>query len=84
MLLDADGERVLLEHRSDCDLWGLFGGGVDDHEMVAAAVQREVREETGLELGLAAELPGFVRDKSVALWYVDHGGGAGPDGGQAG
>jgi len=36
-----------------------------------------------LALGLARRLLGFIRDMSVALWYVDHGGGAGPDGGPA-
>ena len=27
-------------------------------------------------LGLARRLLGFIRDRSVALWYVDHGSGA--------
>jgi hypothetical protein len=38
---------------------------------------------TPTPLGLARRLLGFIRDKSVALWYVDHGDGAGPDGGPA-
>ncbi|MDF8263274.1 NUDIX domain-containing protein [Luteipulveratus flavus] len=50
VLLDHTGDRVLLEHRADSDVWGLFGGGVDDDESVTTALHREVREETGLTL----------------------------------
>ena len=41
---------VLLQRRDDNGLWGLPGGGVEPGESVRAAVIREVREETGLEV----------------------------------
>lgn len=41
---------VLLQRRDDNGRWGLPGGGVEPGESVSAAVVREVREETGLEV----------------------------------
>jgi ADP-ribose pyrophosphatase YjhB (NUDIX family) len=48
VILTVDG--VLLQRRDDNGLWGLPGGAVDPGESVTAAVIREVREETGLEV----------------------------------
>lgn len=42
--------RVLLQRRDDNGRWGLPGGGVEPGESVRAALVREVREETGLEV----------------------------------
>lgn len=50
LLLDADN-RVLLLHRSDTDDWGVAGGYMEIGETLEEAAIREVREETGLELG---------------------------------
>lgn len=47
MVRDAQG-RVLLQRRADNGRWGLPGGSVEIGETVAAAVVREVQEETGL------------------------------------
>lgn len=44
------GEGLLLQRRTDNQLWGLPGGGVEPGESVTDAVVREVREETGLEV----------------------------------
>jgi 8-oxo-dGTP pyrophosphatase MutT (NUDIX family) len=46
----ARGSTVLMEHRSDADLWAFVGGGVDDDESLAQAAHREVQEETGFAL----------------------------------
>ena len=43
-------EGVLMQRRSDNNLWGLPGGSVEPGESVTDALVREVREETGLEV----------------------------------
>lgn len=42
------GDKLLLEKRRDCDIWGLVGGGVKKHETELQAIIREVYEELGL------------------------------------
>lgn len=51
LIFDQD-ERVLLAHRRDIDWWNLPGGGVEAGETVEEAMQREVHEETGLEVAI--------------------------------
>jgi len=48
VIFTADG--VLLQRRDDNGRWGLPGGGMEPGESVRAALAREVREETGLEV----------------------------------
>lgn len=43
-------DKLLLEKRKDCDLWGLVGGGVKRQETPIDAIVREVREELGLRV----------------------------------
>ncbi|MCW5876405.1 MAG: NUDIX domain-containing protein [Anaerolineales bacterium] len=43
-----DGDKVLLCHRRDMDLWNLPGGQVERGESPWDAVIREAQEETGL------------------------------------
>ena len=50
LILDEQ-ERLLLLKRSDNGCWGPPGGAVEPGEVVETAARREVREETGLELG---------------------------------
>lgn len=46
------GGKLLLEKRRDCDIWGLVGGGVKDHETEQQAIAREIYEEIGLRIPL--------------------------------
>ncbi|GAE31332.1 NUDIX hydrolase [Halalkalibacter hemicellulosilyticus] len=45
-----DDERVLLQHRTDTNTWGLPGGFMELGESVEEAARRELKEETGLTL----------------------------------
>jgi HAD superfamily hydrolase (TIGR01450 family) len=51
VVFDGAG-RLLLGRRADCGEWGLPSGHVEPGETVVEAVCREVREETGLEIGV--------------------------------
>lgn len=54
-LINGEGE-ILLQHRDKNmarfpNLWGLFGGMVEDGEDIEIAVRREAKEEIGIDLG---------------------------------
>lgn len=42
--------KLLLEKRSDCDIWGLVGGGVKKQETPLQAITREIFEELGVRI----------------------------------
>ena len=44
------GDKILLEKRRDCDLWGLVGGGVKKQETPLQAITREIYEELGVRV----------------------------------
>ncbi|WP_231572108.1 NUDIX hydrolase [Pontibacillus halophilus] len=46
-----ESEEVLLQLRSDHEVWGLPGGYLEMGESVQEGARREVYEETGLQLG---------------------------------
>jgi ADP-ribose pyrophosphatase YjhB (NUDIX family) len=43
--------QILLQHRTDADVWCIPGGVLELGEQVEDAARREVEEETGLTLG---------------------------------
>lgn len=50
LIRDRSG-RLLLQRRGDDGTWGVVGGIMNLGETVEEAARREVREETGLEVG---------------------------------
>lgn len=58
LLVTCDG-KLLLERRTDCDCWGLIGGGRKKGETALQNAMRELYEETGLRL--PAEQFSFVK-----------------------
>lgn len=65
-----DAGNVLLQKRTDNDLWGLPGGAMNIGESVGQAVVREVKEETALDV----EPIGLVRiysDPGHVIAYAD-------------
>jgi ADP-ribose pyrophosphatase YjhB (NUDIX family) len=59
---------VLLQHRTDMALWGLPGGSLELNDTVMAALHREVKEETGLEI-LSAEPMGLYSGPAERFRY---------------
>ncbi|MBO5318103.1 MAG: NUDIX domain-containing protein [Oscillospiraceae bacterium] len=49
VLITCEG-KLLLEKRRDCDIWGLVGGGVKNHETEQQALIREIYEELGIRV----------------------------------
>lgn len=48
LLLNRDGDRVLLNHHKALDLWVQFGGHADGNADLFQVAKREVQEESGL------------------------------------
>jgi ADP-ribose pyrophosphatase YjhB (NUDIX family) len=70
IIQNAAGE-VLLQRRSDNGQWGLPGGSIEIGESAAAAICREVREETGLEVE-PLKLVGVYSDPALqVVRYAD-------------
>ncbi|MFH1366697.1 MAG: NUDIX hydrolase [Patescibacteria group bacterium] len=44
------GDKILLHHRTDYDMWDLPSGGMEASETIYEALVREVKEETGLKV----------------------------------
>ena len=65
-----DAGEILLQRRSDNDLWALPGGTMDLGERIAETVVREVREETGLEVEVTG-IVGVYSDPGHVIAYSD-------------
>ncbi len=67
-ILMDEKQRVLLQFRSDLNIWGLPGGAIELGENVMAALRREVREETNLIVA-DADLFGLYTDPAYDVRY---------------
>lgn len=65
--------RLLLQQRADSGEWGLPGGSVEIGETVAAAVAREVEEETGFQVAVD-RLVGVYSDPRLQIVRYPDGG----------
>jgi ADP-ribose pyrophosphatase YjhB (NUDIX family) len=66
-------DRILLEKRADCGMWGLLGGRVDPGESVSATAVREVIEESGLHVEIIRLLGIYSGPAERILVYPDNG-----------
>ena len=48
-IVEKDG-KILFQHRTDNDKWGLVGGLLELNETYLEAAIREIKEETGLDV----------------------------------
>lgn len=67
IVTDENG-RILLQRRTDFSFWGLPGGAMELHENIQTTARRELREETGLEVG-ALRLVGVYTDPLYDVIY---------------
>ncbi|UOE93889.1 NUDIX hydrolase [Alkalihalobacillus sp. LMS39] len=51
IIIEDEQNRVLLQHRTDTNDWGIPGGFMELGESTEEAARREVYEETGLTVG---------------------------------
>jgi len=70
VLLDETGQQVLLTRRRDNGQWCLPGGRVDAGESVTETIEREVFEETGLQVRVR-RLTGVYSDPDQLIIYPD-------------
>ena len=69
-----DGEnRILLEKRSDCGLWGLPGGRIEPGESVIEAAEREVEEETGFKVKIQKLMGVYSEPENRIVTFPDNG-----------
>ncbi|UDL94640.1 NUDIX domain-containing protein [Lichenihabitans sp. PAMC28606] len=64
MVIDPEGRILLLRH-SYVPGWHFPGGGVERGETIAAAMQRECREEAGVHVKGAAPLHGLFLNRNI-------------------
>jgi len=66
VLVENENREVLLVRHTYVEGWYLPGGGVETGDTIHDAAQKELREETGLELHGELELFGFYKNISAS------------------
>ncbi|MGW5019348.1 NUDIX domain-containing protein [Streptomyces cacaoi] len=69
VVTDEEG-RILLQRRTDNDLWALPGGGMDMTDSLPGTAVREVKEETGLDVEVTG-IVGTYTDPRHIIAYSD-------------
>ncbi|WP_156727014.1 NUDIX hydrolase [Streptomyces apocyni] len=69
VVTDTKG-HILLQRRTDNDLWALPGGGMDMTDSLPGTAVREVKEETGLDVEITG-LVGTYTDPRHIIAYSD-------------
>lgn len=67
-----DEKRVLLQKRSDVNLWGIPSGHVEPGETVAEAAIREIKEETNLNIRIL-KMVGVYSEPSSQIFKYPNG-----------
>lgn len=67
-LVRDDRGRILMIHRTDNDKYSIPGGGLEAGETVAAAVIREVQEETGIDVQVTGLIGVFSNPEHVIAY----------------
>lgn len=68
VIIEDSNERILLQRRSDNNLWGYAGGSVELDEKVEDSAKRELFEETGI-IANSLELFGIFSGKETHYVY---------------
>jgi ADP-ribose pyrophosphatase YjhB (NUDIX family) len=68
IVLRDDLDRILLQRRTDFDVWGLPGGSLERGEDLRTCARRELLEETGLSAG-DLSLVGIYTDPRLDVTY---------------
>jgi 8-oxo-dGTP pyrophosphatase MutT (NUDIX family) len=70
VIFDKTGQKVLLTRRTDNGQWCLPGGAMEPGESAIETCEREIQEETGLEVR-AGRLIGVYSDPHQLVEYPD-------------
>jgi ADP-ribose pyrophosphatase YjhB (NUDIX family) len=73
VIVCGSDDRILLERRADCGMWGMLGGRVDPGESVSATAVREVFEESGLHIEITRLIGVYSEPSDRILVYPDNG-----------
>jgi 8-oxo-dGTP pyrophosphatase MutT (NUDIX family) len=70
VVITDEAGRILLQHRTDNDLWALPGGGMKMTDSLPGTAVRETKEETGLDVEITG-LVGTYTDPRHVIAYSD-------------